>query len=74
MGAITFRNVEPFQFDKVYYHDYHGQRDALTGTTGIFNKFIADGTDMVNAVNFYTNADNVNYTVTLYDDFDGVDH
>lgn len=71
MGAITFRNVEPMQYDNVYYHDYHGNRDVLEDAEGIFNKFIAGGAELLKAVNFYTAADDVAYTVILYDDFTG---
>jgi C1A family cysteine protease len=69
MGAITFRQVEPMQYDNVYYHDYHGRRDVFSGTTGIFNKFISEGPELLKAVSFYTATDDVNYTVTIYDDF-----
>ncbi len=71
MGAITFRNVELMQYDNVYYHDYHGKRDVFDEGSSVFNKFIATSTELLKAVNFYTSSDNVNYTVTIYDDFDG---
>ncbi len=69
MGAITFRNVEPMQYEYVYYHDYHGNRDVLEEVNGVFNKFIAGGDELLKAVNFYTAADDVDYMLVIYDDF-----
>ncbi len=71
MGAITFRNVEPFQYDNVYFHDYHGYRDTLNGVAAVFNKFIGEGNELLKAVNFFTAVDNIAYTISVYDDFDG---
>ncbi|MCX6233454.1 MAG: lectin like domain-containing protein [Bacteroidetes bacterium] len=71
MGAITFRNVVPLQYDKIYYHDYHGFRDTLTGCSAVFNKFIGAGDQLLNAVSFFTAMDDVDYTVIIYADFDG---
>ena len=71
MGAITFRNVEPQQYDNIYYHDYHGKRDTLTICSAVFNKFIAEGDELMKAVSFFTAVDSVDYTITIYDDFDG---
>ena len=70
MGAITFRNVEPMQYDNIYYHDYHGKRDEFISGTEVFNKFIASETELLKAVSFYSCSDNVDYTVTIYDNFD----
>ncbi len=71
MGSITYRNVEPMQYDNVYYHDYHGFRDTLNTATAVFNKFIGQGNETLKAVSFFTAVDNVSYTVTVYDDYDG---
>ncbi|MCK9452684.1 MAG: lectin like domain-containing protein [Bacteroidales bacterium] len=71
MGAITYSNVEPMQYDNVYYHDYHGFRDTLNGTTAVFNKFIGQGHETLKAVSFFTAVDNVSFSVKVYDDFDG---
>jgi len=70
MGAISFSNtVEPF-FDTIYYHDYHGWRDTWTESNTAMNAFSAVDSMSLKAVSFYTAADSVNYTCTIYDDFD----
>lgn len=71
MGAITFLNVEPQQYDRIYFHDYHGFRDTLNACEAVFNKFISQGPEVIQAVSFFTAVDAVDYTVTIYDDFDG---
>lgn len=71
MGAVTFKNVERLQYDTAYYHDYHGWRDTLKGVAEVFNAFTTTRDETIKAVNFFTASDNVNYTVKIYDDFDG---
>ena len=73
MGAISFQNVEPMAYDNVYYHDYHGWRDTLTIATEVFNAFEATGTQVIEAVNFFTAVDYTDYIIKIYDDFDGTD-
>ncbi len=69
MGAISFSNtVEPF-FDTIYYHDYHGWRDTWAESNTAMNAFTAKDSISIKAVSFYTAADSVNYTCTVYDDF-----
>jgi C1A family cysteine protease len=69
MGAISFVDVEPLEYTQIYYHDYHGWRDQLETATEAFNAFTAVSGDVISAVNFFTAADNVSYTVKIYDDF-----
>lgn len=69
MGAVSFQNVEPFSYDYVYYRDYHGWRDTLTTYNEAFNMFKAVEDDELQAVSFYTAANNVEYTIKIFDDF-----
>ena len=69
MGAVSFSNVQRFQYDKVYYHDYHGWRDTKANTTEAFNKFVATSCDVLKAVSFFVPQGDVDYTVKVYDDF-----
>ncbi|MFC2100505.1 lectin like domain-containing protein [Bacteroidota bacterium] len=69
MGTVLFRDVELFENDNVYYHDYHGWRDTDLNAQAVFNKFISNGTEVLKAVSFYTTTNNVNYEVIVYDDF-----
>lgn len=71
MGAVSFLNTEPMQYDQVYYHDYHGWRDTLTAVPQGFNTFSATQDESLEAVSFYTAADAVDFTVAVYSGFDG---
>ncbi len=71
MGAVSFKAVEPLSYDEVYYHDYHGWRDTYPDITEAFNSYLADTDQVLQAVSFYTAADEVSYTVRVYDRYEG---
>jgi hypothetical protein len=70
MGAVSFQNVQPLIYDKIYFHDYHGWRDTKNDSNEAFNAFIADTNGMITAVSFITAVDNVTYSIKLFDRFD----
>jgi len=72
MGAVSFQNVVLSEYDTAYYHDYHGWRDTLKYVDEAFNAFVATNDEAIVAVNFFTAEENVDYTVRIYDDFDGI--
>lgn len=69
MGAVTFRNVEQMKYSKVYYHDYHGWRDELSNVSTAFNAFKATGFERLEAISFFTAADSVQFTATVFGSF-----
>lgn len=69
MGAVSFQDVEPFSYNHIYYHDYHGWRDTKNSVHEAFNKFIAVKNHNLTAVSFFTAEDNVDYSIRVYDDF-----
>ena len=73
MGAISFQDVIFMPYETVYYHDYHGWRDTLTIATEAFNAFAATKNEIIEALSFFVAGDNVDYTVKIYDDFNGTD-
>jgi len=70
MGAVSYQNVTLEPYSRYYYHDYHGWRDTLTNASEAFNAFNATESEQLRAVSFYAAADNVSYTVKVFDSFE----
>ena len=73
MGAVSFQNVVLSTYDTAYYHDYHGWRDTLKYVDQAFNAYVAANDESIVGVNFFTAESNVNYTVKIYDGFNGIE-
>jgi len=69
MGAVSFQDVIPMPFDRIYSHDYHGWRDTIEDVRRGFNAFTATNDECVSAISFFTAVDAVTYTVRLWDTF-----
>ena len=72
MGAVSFQDVELLNYDTAYYHDYHGWRDTLKYVDEAFAAFTTTEDEAIVAVNFFTAAENVNFTVKIFDDFNEI--
>ena len=70
MGAVSFYNVVRSAFDTAYYYDLHGWRDTADFPKAI-NAFETDQGESVVAVSFFSAADSIDYTVSIYGEFDG---
>jgi len=71
VGAVSFQNVELNTYYNIYSHDVHGWRDTLSDVTIAMNAFTAKGDESLKSVSFYTAADNVFYSVGVFDAFSG---
>ncbi|MBN1211023.1 MAG: hypothetical protein JXA92_00455 [candidate division Zixibacteria bacterium] len=71
MGAISFQNALLSPYNYFYYHDYHGWRDTRTDITEAFNAFKAVSNQSLKAVGFFTATDTINFTVKVYNRFEG---
>ncbi len=71
-GAVSFHNIEPLIYDRMYVHDIHGWWGNMNNTYEAFNAFTTGKNELLMAVNIVTLEDSVDYTVTIYDSFDGV--
>jgi C1A family cysteine protease len=66
----SFQGVELMPYNKIYYHDYHGWQDTLNQSAEAFNAFHSTTRNILQAVSFFTAADNVDYTVHIYTSFE----
>jgi len=71
MGAVSFREVSPPDWDRVYFHDYHGWRDTWNDGTRGFSAFTAEQIEALEKVSFFTTMDQVDVTIRVWDGFSG---
>jgi C1A family cysteine protease len=70
MGAVVFHDFEIVDYRTVYGHDYHGWRDTKEGCQQALNAYTVLDERMLSQASFISAADNVSYTLEIYDDFD----
>ena len=71
MGAVVFKDVEPLQYDHIYFYDYHGWRATKQDCNQGFNAFTSERNEYLESVSFFTAADSVEYTIKIYDTYQG---
>ena len=71
MGTVSFTDVQVMDYDKFYYHDYHGWRDTFTGIAKAMNAFEAADDHFISAFSFFSAADSVDFTASFYESFSG---
>jgi len=70
-GAVSFHNVVPMIYDRIYAHDIHGWWNSYGGIYEAFNAFTTENNELLHAVNIVSLGDSTDYTITIYDNFDG---
>jgi C1A family cysteine protease len=68
MAGVSFHNVVPNTYQKVYYHNDFGWTDQQPHAYA-FNHFTASQNGSLKSVSFYTTDNNVGYTVKVYKQF-----
>ncbi len=68
-GAHFYAGVDTLPYDIIYYHDYHGKQDVLTFSDSIFNAFHAKENVRLKNVSFFTESENVDFTLKVYGRF-----
>lgn len=72
MGAVSFTSAERMEYERFYFHDYHGWRDTFTDpSVMVMNAFEAAGNHYITSASFFTAADSVNYVAAFYGSFQG---
>jgi C1A family cysteine protease len=68
MAGVSFHNVEPNNYQKIYYHNDFGWTEQQPHAYA-FNHYTADQNGALKAVSFYTTDNSVDYTVNVYKQF-----
>ena len=65
-GAHFYAGADTLPYNIIYYHDYHGKQDVMTSADSVFNAFHAKENVRIKAASFFTETDNVTYTIKVY--------
>lgn len=71
MGAVSFRGVARPDWERVYYHDYHGWRDTWNEGGRGFSAFTAAGDESLEKVSFFTTAAAAEVNIRIWASFSG---